>query len=340
MIDEPDIYIHSELQRQLLELLRNLGPDIVIATHSTEIVTEAHPDEIVVVEKKRARSRRIQNPTSLGGVFSILGSNLNPILTQVARTRRTLFVEGKDYQILGRFARRLGRNRIGNRADFAVVPIEGFNPEKMKNLKAGMEATLGGKIVATVILDRDYRSDAECRSVIKNCRRHVDYAVIHPMKEIENFLLVPHAISGAIAKRIASRSERPKKTAVTAEWVSAELDRIADRKKAYVYSQYISEARSFERVNSPAQHESEVSERIISWLDEEWADRRTRLSLIPGRDALSELNQTIQDELGVNITPAGIVGAMAIDDVPTAMKELVDTLEEFASHDAYEEVKA
>jgi len=36
LIDEPDIYLHSELQRQLLSLLRNLGPDIMIATHSTE----------------------------------------------------------------------------------------------------------------------------------------------------------------------------------------------------------------------------------------------------------------------------------------------------------------
>ena len=41
LIDEPDIYLHSELQRQLLMLLRNLGPDILIATHSTEMITES-----------------------------------------------------------------------------------------------------------------------------------------------------------------------------------------------------------------------------------------------------------------------------------------------------------
>jgi len=41
LIDEPDIYLHSELQRQLLGLLRNLGPDVMLATHSTEIITEA-----------------------------------------------------------------------------------------------------------------------------------------------------------------------------------------------------------------------------------------------------------------------------------------------------------
>ena len=48
LIDEPDIYLHADLQRQLLGLLQNLGPDILIATHSTEIITEAEPDDILL----------------------------------------------------------------------------------------------------------------------------------------------------------------------------------------------------------------------------------------------------------------------------------------------------
>jgi len=90
LIDEPDIYLHSELQRQLLGLLRNLGPDILIATHSTEIITEADADEIVLVTKANRRARRIRDPSQLQGVFRIIGSNINPILTQVAKTRRVL----------------------------------------------------------------------------------------------------------------------------------------------------------------------------------------------------------------------------------------------------------
>jgi len=45
LIDEPDIYLHSDLQRQLLGILRNLGPDILLATHSTEIISEAEADD-------------------------------------------------------------------------------------------------------------------------------------------------------------------------------------------------------------------------------------------------------------------------------------------------------
>ena len=79
LIDEPDIYLHSDLQRQLIGLLRNLGPDIIIATHSTEIITEAEADDIVIIDKKRTSARRIRQPSELADVLAILGSNLNPI---------------------------------------------------------------------------------------------------------------------------------------------------------------------------------------------------------------------------------------------------------------------
>ena len=165
LIDQPDIYLHSELQRQLLGLLRNLGPDILIATHSTEIITEAETDDIVLINKRSRAGRRIKDPSQLEEVFTILGSNLNPILTQLAKTRCALFVEGKDFQILGKFAHKLGKTSVGNRSDFAVVPVEGFNPERIRSLKIGMETTLGGKIKAAAILDRDYRSESERRAI-------------------------------------------------------------------------------------------------------------------------------------------------------------------------------
>jgi energy-coupling factor transporter ATP-binding protein EcfA2 len=72
LIDEPDIYLHSDLQRQLFAILRNLDPDILIATHSTELITEAETDDIVLIDKTKRRGRRIKDPNQLEEVFSIL----------------------------------------------------------------------------------------------------------------------------------------------------------------------------------------------------------------------------------------------------------------------------
>ena len=47
IVDEPDIYLHSDLQRQLIRLLEGLGPAILLTTHSTEIVSEVEPESIL-----------------------------------------------------------------------------------------------------------------------------------------------------------------------------------------------------------------------------------------------------------------------------------------------------
>ena len=36
IVDEPEVYLHPDVQRQLLGILRDTGPDIVFATHSTD----------------------------------------------------------------------------------------------------------------------------------------------------------------------------------------------------------------------------------------------------------------------------------------------------------------
>ena len=179
LIDEPDIYLHSDLQRQLIGLLRHLGPDILIATHSIEIVSEAEADDIVLIDKRRRHARRIRQPSQLGAVFSALGSNLNPVLTQLARTRRAVFVEGKDFQIISKFARRLRKMPVTNRSEFAVIPVDGFNPERVRNVKSGIETTLGGAIAVVTILDRDYRSFSERDSLAKDCEAFCDHVIIH-----------------------------------------------------------------------------------------------------------------------------------------------------------------
>ena len=51
IIDEPEIYLHPEVQRQLINILRDLNIDILIATHSTEMIGEADASEILLVNK-------------------------------------------------------------------------------------------------------------------------------------------------------------------------------------------------------------------------------------------------------------------------------------------------
>lgn len=41
ILDEPDVYMHPDLQRKVLEIAKQSYPQIIIATHSIEIISEA-----------------------------------------------------------------------------------------------------------------------------------------------------------------------------------------------------------------------------------------------------------------------------------------------------------
>jgi energy-coupling factor transporter ATP-binding protein EcfA2 len=333
LIDEPDIYLHSDLQRQLLGILRTLGPDIVLATHSTEIVTEAETDDIVLIDKRRTRSRRLKRPDQLSDVFALLGSTINPVLTQIAKTRRVLFVEGEDFQLLGRFARRLGFDRVANRADFAVVRVEGFNPERIRNLKAGMEETLGVKVAAAAILDSDYRSRSECKQTEQDLAAHCQMVVVHDRKEIENFLLVPEAIDRAAVTKLQARARREGIVAEPRDIAHASLEQFAAACRTYVFSQRLAAAKRFDRDGKKGTHEEIINERELEQLEAAWGNPERRLRMIGGKDALSRVSKDIQEQLGISITSAGVIDAMRLEEIPPDMVVLVRALDAFARGD-------
>jgi len=325
---EPDIYLHSDLQRQLLGILRNLGPDILIATHSTEIITEAESDDIVLIDKNRRCSKRIRQPSELTDVFMVLGSNLNPTLTQLAKTKRVVFVEGKDFQIFAKFARKLGFNDVSNRSKFAVVPSAGFNPDRIRNLKMGMETTLGEKINAIVILDKDFRSNGERLSVGEECEAFSDHAFIHNCKEIENFLLIPEALDRAACRKVTDQVNRSGKDMVYSPCASQLLNDFSNDIKTYVQGQFVENRLRFERSSGEA--DSVITELALKEFEQCWEDQTGRLMVIPGKEALRHINQSLQQNYGISLTPTSIIDAMKTDEIPDEINQLIRTIAAFS----------
>lgn len=328
LIDEPDIYLHADLQRQLLGLLRNLGPDILIATHSTEIINEAEADDIVLINKNRTNARRIREPSDVRHVFAALGSNINPILTQLAKSRRAVFVEGHDFQILGKFAQKLQKRRVAHRSDFAVVSVGGFNPERIKNLKSGMETALGGPILAAALMDKDYRCDDERSLIIRQCKEFCTYTTVHGCKEIENFLLVPTAMDRAAGLRVTDRLRRGGQGKPYDGSAGAFLEEFAAKKKNYVSSQYIGERTRFQR--SAGLSSATMAEAALRELEACWQNQQDRYQILPGKDALSAFNQYLQVNFGISITPIGIIDAMTPDEIPDGIHAILEELNRFA----------
>lgn len=329
IIDEPDIYLHSDLQRQLVNLLKGIGPDIIIATHSTEIISEADAGDLLVINKKTNSAKRISDPSQLQAIFGVLGSNLNPTLTQLAKSRRAVFVEGKDFQLLSAFARRLGRQAIANRSDFAVIPIEGFNPHKVNDFSKGIEVTLGRKIMKAVILDRDYRSDAEVSEVIRRLDQFTSFSHIHNRKEIENYLLEPNVLDRAFKKRVTEYNRRNAASVHIDEQSAEVLDRITQPMKIEISGQFLSKRSSFEQEKKPGLDQATINARLLEKFEDIWGNFQRRLEIVPGKEVLSKLNKHYQDHHKVTLTPAAIIAEMKREEIPQEMVSLIDSLDTF-----------
>src|SRR5688572_25025709 len=109
-----------------MAILREAGPDIVVATHSAEIIGECEPEDIVIVDKNRKRGRRVRSHRAMETALVAVGSSHNAAMSQVARTRLALLVEGDDFRTIARFARKLGLANVSSGSGFGVLPLGGF----------------------------------------------------------------------------------------------------------------------------------------------------------------------------------------------------------------------
>jgi predicted ATPase len=333
VIDEPDIYLHSDLQRQLVALLRDLGPDILIATHSTEIIAECEPTSLLTINKRKSAASRVRDVSQLKRVFTALGSNLNPTLTQIAKTRRVVFVEGLDFQLLSGFARTCGMQRLANRADFAVVQTEGFNPRRAVDLAAGIEKTVGSKVLRAVVLDRDYRSDVELAEVKADLAKAGFKVHIHRRKEIENYLLDPGALQAALVTRLRERARRSGGAVKAAPDLKSYLASCMEHFRHDVFAQLLARFTDFKKRSAAHLDHATVAAELSREFERKWSESGGPEAMVPGKDVLAKLNSKLQEELGVTVTDAQICSQFTRATVPSDVKELLDMLDAFGKAD-------
>ena len=323
VIDEPDIYLHSDLQRQLVHVLKQIDPDVLIATHSTEIVCEVDSTDLMVVNKAGRSARRIRSQSQIHGLMETLGSGMNPTLTQLAKSGKALFVEGKDFKVLAAFAGKLGIRHIANGSSFAVIPSGGFNPSRVHDFSQGIEATLGKRIKNALLFDRDYRSDQQVKALLVEFRQFTTFAHILDRKEIENYLLVPSAIQRAIEERIAEHLARGGKGAMFKEDVGELLFAISDPLRNDIIAHCMSMQAEFVSSSTPGLDKSSIHKMVLDEFEGVWSNPDSRIRIIPGKQTLSLLNKHLQENYSISITPSLIVQLMRKDEVP---KEIVDLL--------------
>ncbi|MCY3827126.1 MAG: hypothetical protein OXG10_07105 [Candidatus Dadabacteria bacterium] len=144
-------------------------------------------------------------------------------------------------------------------------------------------------------------------------------------------MLIPSAIDRAAKKRI---SDQVRRTGKEIEYVSVAaevLDKFAADKKSSVEAQFLSHHRTFARSERTKADDTRIDAESLEKFEGLWSDPIERYKLIPGKEAISTVNEHLQNSYGVSVTPAAIVDAMHVDEIPLEMRGLIEELVSFSS---------
>lgn len=203
VLDEPDIFLHADMQRKLIKVfgLRKYRQTIV-ATHSSEIISDTPAETICVVRKREKSSWRPLTHSKLQSVIDSLGSRHNIQLAKLASARKAAVFEGDDQKFLSEVAIKISVSCYDR---FIAVPSFQLNGVDNWQQAIGAAKVLSAASESTmpvhVVVDRDFRSDAEMKKLYDEAAKFGLTLSIWERKEIENYFVHADAMARLISRR-------------------------------------------------------------------------------------------------------------------------------------------
>jgi predicted ATPase len=124
LVDEPEVSLHPQSQRALMKLLRGLRSQLLIATHSANLLDRADPRTVVRLARVTGGISQAR-PTALSDADAArLARFTTPQAAEAFFARTVVLVEGlSDQMVIEALAERLSKNLDGS--GVAIVPTGG-----------------------------------------------------------------------------------------------------------------------------------------------------------------------------------------------------------------------
>ncbi|MFD7412894.1 AAA family ATPase [Kitasatospora purpeofusca] len=316
VLDEPEVFLHADLQRRLVRLLESLSAQVVLATHSTEVLAEADRRSVVWIDKSKKRAIRAPQDENLSGLDSALGTSFNLAMAKALRAKGVLFVEGKDVKVLKRLARSLSLVQLSAENSLAIVPMNGYsNRDHAEAFGWFLKEFLGSSVKAMVILDRDYRADAQVSEVVKQFAAVNLKAHVWKKKELESYLILPAVISRLSG---CSRVE-----------VEGIVNQVTMEMRNGVTSRLIAERLVSEK--STGRSVVSINEDVLNEVERGWGRDDYKLAICPPKEILSGVNRVLQGrgyKAASFLAIASSAGEYEIDPEMSSLLKEIDRLAE------------
>jgi ABC-type lipoprotein export system ATPase subunit len=332
LLDEPDAHLHSGLQSLVVDLLQDVatrqGLQVVLATHSKEIINYVDPTHIIPLSRHASHARSLERQAGIFHILEDLGAVDNVDLTAMVANRKCVFVEGRDdKRLLTRFATALGSTCLEGDSRVVIIRAEGVDhPEKYVGLDI-FEATVGQPIEALIIRDRD----ALPQDLVQEMREQADKQGrrlwVLGKTHLENYLLVPSAIWRVVRDELRRR-DRPEADTLAEEDVAVLVDEAVSTLQESTFD-YIGVQIGQHWVAYHKRHleHNTINDRARQYLGAEWESLEGRLAVVKGDEALAAVRRAVQERWAVSFSKSRLVDAMTAAEIDQEIKDIISAIE-------------
>lgn len=319
VLDEPDVYLHADLQRKLIKVIEGRGfKQAIVATHSPEIIGDVPFQNVTVIQKKERVSKPAENAAQIQIALRGMGSLHSIQLSKIAQRGLLLFVEGDDKPFLLDVAYKLGSRVFDQFSQIAVQEIKGKgNWQLALGASSALRTLSGGEIQAALLLDADYMLDKERLAFLTKAHDSSLCLHIWQKKEIENYFINPEVISRFVNRRLEGGQ-----SCSTEEIENFIQDIEAAEKQDVILSmsdvlQKASPSK-IEPKTAFRQAEALLSEKLSSGL-------KIR-DIMSGKSLIAALSSKVHLTYGINVTPLGVCKETKVEEFSREVVDFVSRL--------------
>jgi predicted ATPase len=317
VLDEPDVYLHADLQRKLIKLIESLNfRQAILATHSSEIIGDVPFSHVTVVQKRERVSKPATMATEIQSAVKSMGSLHSIQLAKVAYHGLIFLVEGDDKPFLTDVAYKMGPRKFDAFASMAIQEIKGKgNWEHAIGAGKALREASSGEIKTALLLDRDYMLDEQVDEYYRKAQKNGLILKIWKSKEIENYFVKAPVITRFLIDR----------GGVTVEESEIE-DLIRQCEIEMEEDTVLSFADVIQASTLPRIASKTAFQRAKALLAERLDSGQLLRDVVGGKDLITKLSKKCQENYAVSFSPLGLCKVMLLSEIPPEVTELVDAL--------------
>ena len=313
VLDEPDVYMHADLQRRLVRLITPMFSQLIIATHSLEIIEEVPSDSIIPIDSHKRTIKPIGDEAGLHKLAEELGSPLNIDLARLFVSNRFIVWNGDDTdrKILSAFQSVLFPQDLHPIITFPKAFVNGWRGWKKAVTVADVFSLNRMHVNLYCIFNPGYRTTEEVRHRRQEAKEKGINLHIWDKKEIDNYAINPDVIY-----RYLNSNKR--QGDLTIEHLKEKMHDIIVAMHDDVLNGMTVEL----QMNDAGRDESAMEE---AWeeLNERWQEP---LDIISGRKFFNILSEWTLANFGVSISARQVVPYFWAQEVPYEIEFVISRI--------------